>query len=88
MSQRNESTRRSLDRFFTVAEARLDRWRSRPAGQHAHGKPRLNKPQEEAERYRGIFSSAFAETAAVGEDFFAFPWPGIVEDAPGARRCR
>jgi len=75
-----------LDRFFTVAEARLDRWRSLLQAARAW-EAAANKPQEQAERYRGIFSSAFAELRQ-WEDFFCISWPGIVEDAPGARRCR
>src|SRR6266478_2344740 len=66
-----------LDRFFTVAEARLDRWRSLLQAARAW-EAAANKPQEEAERYRGIFSSAFAELRQ-WEDFFAFPGPGLLK---------
>ena len=66
-----------LDRFFTVAEARLDRWRSLLQAARAW-ETAANKPQEEAERYRGIFSSAFAELRQ-WEDFFAFPGPALLK---------
>src|SRR5260370_8616208 len=66
-----------LDRFFTVAEARLDRWRSLLQAARAW-EAAANKSQEEAERHRGIFSSAFAELRQ-WEDFFAFPGPGLLK---------
>jgi len=66
-----------LDRFFTVAEARLDRWRSLLQAARAW-EAAANKSQEEAERHRGIFSSAFAELRQ-WEDFFAFPGPALLK---------
>src|SRR5258706_14244136 len=66
-----------LDRFFTVAEERLDRWRSLLQAARAW-EAAANKPQEEAERDRGIFSSAFAELRQ-WEDFFAFPAPVLLK---------
>jgi len=60
-----------IDRFYTVAEARFDRWRSLlQAARSWEGA--ANLPSAEKERYREAVSGSFQELRQ-WEDFFAYP---------------
>jgi len=66
-----------LDRFFTVAEARLDRWRG--LLQAARGwEAAANQSPREAERYKETVGAAFAELQQ-WENFFAFPGSALLK---------
>jgi arginine/lysine/ornithine decarboxylase len=66
-----------LDRFFTVAEARLDRWRSLLQAARSWDAA-ANQPRHEVEKRKEIVSAAFAELRQ-WEDFFAFPGPALLK---------
>src|ERR1700757_3790313 len=66
-----------LDRFFTVAEARLDRWRSLLQAARSW-ESAANQPRYEVENCREIVSAAFVELRQ-WEDFFAFPGPAMLK---------
>src|ERR1700747_1087832 len=66
-----------LDRFFTMAEARLDRWRSLLRAARSW-EAAANQPRSEVEKLKEIVSAAFAELRQ-WEDFFAFPGPALMK---------
>jgi len=66
-----------LDRFFSVAEARLDRWRSLLQAARSW-EAAANQLRHEAEKRREIVSAAFVELRQ-WEDFFAFPGPTVLK---------
>ena len=66
-----------LDRFFTVAEARLDRWRS--LLQSARGwEAASNQQDSKANKCKESTTACFAELRQ-WEDFFAFPGPALLK---------
>ncbi len=66
-----------LDRFFTVAEARLDRWRSLLQSARSW-EAAANQQRGEADNCKGSVSALFAELRQ-WEDFFAFPGPTLLK---------
>ncbi len=66
-----------LDRFFTMAEARLDRWRSLLQAARSW-EAAANQPRSEVEKLKEIVSAAFVELRQ-WEDFFAFPGPALLK---------
>jgi arginine/lysine/ornithine decarboxylase len=66
-----------LDRFFTMAEARMDRWRSLLQAARSW-ESAGNQARPEAEKFREIVTAAFAELRQ-WEDFFAFPGPALLK---------
>ena len=66
-----------LDRFFTVAEARLDRWRSLLQAARTW-EAVANQPRHEVESCKETVSAAFVELRQ-WEDFFAFPGPALLK---------
>jgi arginine decarboxylase len=77
MSSATKAPEVQLDRFFTVAEARLDRWRSLLQAARSW-EAAANQPRYELEKYREIVSAAFVELRQ-WEDFFAFPGPAMLK---------
>jgi len=66
-----------LDRFFTGAEARLDRWRSLLQAARSW-ETASNQPRHEVEKRKEIVSAGFAELRQ-WENFFAFPGPALLK---------
>ncbi len=66
-----------LDRFFSMAEARLDRWRSLLQAARSW-EAAANQPRSEVEKLKEIVSAAFVELRQ-WEDFFAFPGPALMK---------
>jgi len=66
-----------VDRFFTLAEARLDRWRSLLQAARSW-EAAANQPRSEVEKLKEIVSAAFVELRQ-WEDFFAFPGPVLLK---------
>src|ERR1700757_1827425 len=66
-----------LDRFFSMAEARLDRWRSLLRAARSW-EAAANQPRSEVEKLKEIVSAAFVELRQ-WEDFFAFPGPALMK---------
>ena len=66
-----------LDRFFSMAEARLDRWRSLLQAARLW-EAAANRPRSEVEKLKEIVSAAFVELRQ-WEDFFAFPGPALMK---------
>ena len=60
-----------VDQFYTVAEARMDRWRSLLEEARSWDAAANHKPGEK-ERFREAVSSSFQELLQ-WEDFFAYP---------------
>jgi arginine/lysine/ornithine decarboxylase len=77
MSSATKSQDIQLDRFFTAAEARLDRWRSLLQAARVW-EAAANQPRNEAESCKGVVSAAFVELRQ-WEDFFAFPGPALLK---------
>src|SRR3977135_2902627 len=73
----NEKTKPSvqLDQFFTVAEARHDRWRNLLSAARAWDAVKQQNPAAEAKRANVITS--FAELGQ-WEGFFAYPGPALL----------
>ena len=66
-----------LDRFFTVAEARLDRWRSLLQAARTW-EASVNQPRHEVEKCKEAVLAAFVELRQ-WEDFFAFPGSALLK---------
>jgi len=77
MSSATKAQNIQLDRFFTVAEARLDRWRSLLQAARTW-QAAANQPPHEVERCKETVSAAFVEIRQ-WEDFFAFPGPALLK---------
>src|ERR1700757_3211094 len=77
MSSKTKVPDAQLDRFFTVAEARLDRWRSLLQTARTW-EAAANQPRHEVERCKETAAAAFAELRQ-WEDFFAFPGPALLK---------
>ena len=77
MSSATKAQNTQLDRFFTVAEARLDRWRSLLQAARSW-EAAASQPPHEVERCKETVSAAFAELRQ-WEDFFAFPGPALLK---------
>jgi arginine decarboxylase len=77
MSSATAAQNIQLDRFFTVAEARLDRWRSLLQAARTW-EAAANQPRHEVERFKETVSAAFVELRQ-WEDFFAFPGPALLK---------
>jgi arginine decarboxylase len=77
MSSATKAQDIQLDRFFTVAEARLDRWRSLLQAARAW-EAAPNQPRHEVEKCKELVSAAFAELRQ-WEEFFAFPGPALLK---------
>jgi len=66
-----------VDQFFTVAEARFDRWRSLLQAARAW-EAAANQQRSDKEKHQGAVSASFAELRQ-WEDFFAFPGPALLK---------
>ena len=77
MSSAAKAPEIQLDRFFTVAEARLDRWRSLLQATRAWEAAANRQPQE-AETSKANAAALFAELRQ-WEIFFAFPGPALLK---------
>lgn len=77
MSSATEVPAVQLDRFFTMPEARLDRWRSLLQAARSW-EAATNQSRSEVEKFKGIVSAAFVELRQ-WEDFFAFPGPVLLK---------
>jgi arginine decarboxylase len=77
MSSSTKAPDAQLDRFFSMAEARLDRWRSLLQAARSW-EAAANQPRSEVEKLMQIVSAAFAELRQ-WEDFFAFPGPALMK---------
>ena len=77
MSSATKAQNIQLDRFFTVAEARLDRWRSLLQAARTW-EAAANQPRHEVEGCKETVSAAFVELRQ-WEDFFAFPGPALLK---------
>ena len=77
MSSATRAENIQLDQFFTVAEARLDRWRSLLQAARTL-EAAANQPRHELERCKETVSAALLELRQ-WEDFFAFPGAALLK---------
>ncbi|HEX3093235.1 MAG TPA: decarboxylase, partial [Candidatus Angelobacter sp.] len=77
MSNTGNSPHVRLDQFFTVAEARHDRWRNLLSAARAWGLA-LGKQGSAAETKRSSVAAIFKELRQ-WEDFFAYPGPALLQ---------
>jgi arginine decarboxylase len=77
MSSATRAQEIQVDRFFTVAEARLDRWRSLLQAARAW-EVAVSQQRTDAEKDQRAVSGSFGELRQ-WEDFFAFPGPALLK---------
>src|SRR5215467_12997561 len=77
MSAPTKAQDAQIDRFYTVAEARFDRWRSLLEAARSWERAAHQQPAEK-ERHRDKVSRSFQELRQ-WEDFFAYPGQALLK---------